>query len=474
VADPSSDTPAVEPGYTEPVRRRPGAARQQRDQQVNGHPRQVSNGASPHVGHWAFEPTTRMAPAGDSSARNGTPPGRDRIRAIRAPDPADSPRDATAPGGRPTPRVNGTPANGVRVNGTPVNGAARGAGHPPVNGLAYGPGPGPGSTVDRTSRPPRPLGPPRTGPAGLPDAVTSPADSRPTELIAVVTDPDAGDAAARGRHRKPPKKVPLWREVLTLVGVALLMTFLIQTFVARVYSIPSGSMERTLHGCAGCDGDRVLVDKFVLDFRDPEPGDVIVFHGPDSWSDNGAQVADSNALIRSLQHVGSLVGIAPPNGDDFVKRVVAVGGQTIRCCDERGRVLVDDKPLDESYIYWEGGTPSGDQEFDAVLVPEGTVWVMGDNRANSCDSRCQGGGGIRGVVPLGKIIGKARTIVLPPSRWQGVGDNDPRGDAEASALGAPSWQQGLPLGAGLLLAGPTLLLWRRLRPWRSGRRRDGE
>jgi signal peptidase I len=233
-------------------------------------------------------------------------------------------------------------------------------------------------------------------------------------------------------------------------------------------------MERTLHGCAGCDGDRVLVDKFVLDFRDPLPGDVVVFHGPDSWSDNGAEVADSNALARAAQHLGSLVGIAPPNGNDFVKRVIAIGGQTIRCCDERGRVLVDDKPLDEPYIYWEGGTPSGDQEFDAVLVPEGTIWVMGDNRANSCDSRCQGGGGIRGVVPLGKIIGKARTIVLPPARWQGVGDHNPQGDAEASASGAPTWQQGLPLGAGLLLAGPTFLGWRRLRPWRPRRRRGGE
>lgn len=428
----------------------------------------------PRAEHWAFEPTTRMAPA-DGRARgpNGALAGRDRTRAIRPPNghgsaevwrdttvPADHPRDATAPVNRPTQRVNGTP-----VNGAPVNGAVRA----PLNGSAYGAGPGP--TVDRKRQPPRPLGPSRTGPPGVPNAVTSPADSRPTELIAAVPDADAGDTSARGRHRKPPKKVPLWREVLTLVGVALLMTFLIQTFVARVYSIPSGSMERTLHGCAGCDGDRVLVDKFVFDFRDPEPGDVVVFHGPDSWSDNGAQVADSNAVSRSLQHLGSLVGIAPPNGNDFVKRVIAIGGQTIRCCDERGRVLVDDKPLDEPYIYWEGGTPSGDQEFDAVLVPEGTIWVMGDNRANSCDSRCQGGGGIRGVVPLGKVIGKARTIVLPPSRWQGVGDDDPQGDAGASALGAPSWQQGLPLGAGVLLAGPTLLVWRRLRP---RRRRDSE
>jgi signal peptidase I len=265
-----------------------------------------------------------------------------------------------------------------------------------------------------------------------------------------------------GKHRRPPKKQPWWRELLTLLAIALVLTFLIQHFLGRVYSIPSGSMEQTLHGCPGCTGDRVLVDKLIYDFRDPEPGDVIVFEGPDSWTENDAAPQESgNVVVRSLQYVGSLIGLAPPNERDFVKRVIAVGGQTVQCCDDKWRVLVDGKPLDEPYVYWQNGAPDARQRFDSVLVPEGTVWVMGDNRSDSCDSRCQGGGGIRGVVPLDKVIGKARYIVLPPSRWRGVGDHNPQ-TAVATALSAPAWQQGMPLGAGLVAAWPILWLGRRI------------
>jgi hypothetical protein len=151
-----------------------------------------------------------------------------------------------------------------------------------------------------------------------------------------------------------------------------------------------------------------------------------------------------------------MFGLASPNEDDVVKRVIAVGGQTVRCCDEEGRVQVDGKSLDEPYIHWDGGAPNGNQEFDSFTVPEGTLWVMGDNRNNSADSRVQGGGGIDGVVPVENVIGKARFIVLPPSRWQGVGDHNPQ--TAAAALGV-----GLPFGAGFAAAFPALWLGRRLR-----------
>jgi signal peptidase I len=250
--------------------------------------------------------------------------------------------------------------------------------------------------------------------------------------------------------------------LLTLLAVALVLTFVIQHFLGRVYSIPSGSMEQTLHGCPGCTGDRVLVDKLVYSFFDPEPGDVVVFEGPEAWTENDVEVPKSgNFLVRGLSQIGALIGLAPPDERDFVKRVVAVGGQTVQCCDDQNRVLVDGRPLDEPYIYWENGGPDARQRFDPVLVPEGTLWVMGDNRSNSCDSRCQGGGGIRGVVPIDKVIGKARYIVLPPDRWRGVGDHNPQAGIPM-ALGAPSWQQGAPLGLGLVAAWPTLWLGRRI------------
>ncbi|GAB3456121.1 signal peptidase I [Actinophytocola sediminis] len=274
---------------------------------------------------------------------------------------------------------------------------------------------------------------------------------------------DSPGRRRRGRHRRPPKKQPLWRELLTLVAVALLLTFLIQQFLGRVYSIPSGSMEQTLHGCPGCTGDRVLVDKLVYTFRDPSPGDVVVFQGPQSWTENDVEAPrSSNVIVRALQQVGALIGMAPPDERDFVKRVVAVGGQTVQCCDDDWRVLVDGRPLDEPYVYWQNGKPDGRQRFDPVLVPEGTLWVMGDNRSDSCDSRCQGGGGVRGVVPIDNVIGKARFIVLPPSRWQGVGDHNPQAGIPL-ALGAPAWQQGLPAALGLLAAWPVLAVSRKLR-----------
>ncbi len=276
-----------------------------------------------------------------------------------------------------------------------------------------------------------------------------------------VVDGDDQERPKRGKHRRPPRRQPLWKEILVLVGVALLLTFLIQHFIGRVYSIPSGSMEQTLHGCPGCTGDRVFVDKIIYTFRDPAPGDVVVFQGPNTWTENDVKTEEQgNAVTRGLRYVGSFIGIAPPDERDFVKRVIAVGGQTVECCDEQNRVLVNGKPLDEPYVYWENGGPDERQKFSRVTVPEGTLWVMGDNRGNSSDSRFQGGGGVRGVVPLGKVIGKARYIVLPPSRWRGVGDHNPQ---ESSDISAAGWHQGIPAGIGLAAAWPVLWLSRRVK-----------
>ncbi|MQA63317.1 MAG: signal peptidase I [Actinophytocola sp.] len=242
-------------------------------------------------------------------------------------------------------------------------------------------------------------------------------------------DDSAGPRPKRGAHRirKPREHRSFWKELPILIVVALVLTFMIQQFVARVYMIPSGSMERTLHGCPGCTPDRVLVDKLVYRFTDPEPGDVVVFKGPGPWTENDVgPVEPSNVIAGLFQQVGSLVGLAPPNERDFVKRIIAVGGQTVKCCDKDNRVLVDGKPLDEPYIYWAPDREQKQREFDEVLVPDGTVWVMGDNRNNSSDSRVQGGGGSRGTVPVQNIIGKARVIVLPPGRWGGISDYNPQ------------------------------------------------
>lgn len=265
---------------------------------------------------------------------------------------------------------------------------------------------------------------------------------------------DRDSPVGRGRRRK--KQRSFWKELPILIGVALLLALLIQTFIARVFVIPSESMEQTLHGCPGCYGDRVLVDKLVYNFTEPEPGEVVVFERPSTWNQSEFQSdRSSNAFVSWLQDVGAAFGLAAPDEDDVVKRIVAVGGQRVECCDDQNRVLVDGKPLDEPYVYWAPG--SGEQEsFPAITVPDEHLWVLGDNRNRSCDSRCQGGGGANGFVPVDNVIGKARFIVLPPSRWQGVGDHNPQATAVALQLG-------LPVGVGLVAAWPTLWLSRRVR-----------
>ncbi|MDN5751445.1 MAG: signal peptidase I [Pseudonocardia sp.] len=255
-----------------------------------------------------------------------------------------------------------------------------------------------------------------------------------------------------GRRRRE----NFWRELPLLIVVALLMTFLIQTFLAKVYVIPSGSMETTLHGCTGCTNDRVLVDKITYRFTDPSPGDVVVFRGPDSWTNSDFSVPQpDNALVNGLQQFGSLIGLAPPDEKDFVKRVIAVGGQTVQCCDSRNRVLVDGEPLDEPYIYYapEAGPPR-QAPFDPVTVPEGQLWMMGDSRNNSADSRALG----HGPVPVANVIGQARLIVLPFPRFGWIPSINPQA---SEAVGMPVAAAGAPLALGLLGALPLAVSRRR-------------
>lgn len=292
------------------------------------------------------------------------------------------------------------------------------------------------------------------------------ADARDGDATA---EPGGSRRYRRSRHRRAAaahggdKKGSFWRELPILIVTALVLTFLIQTFLARVYVIPSQSMERTLHGCFGCTNDRVLVDKLSYRFTDPSPGDVVVFKGPESWGTNpdfhGTE--PSNAFARGVRQLGSLVGLANPSERDFVKRVIAVGGQTVQCCDDRNRVLVDGKPLDEPYIFFEESRGGSQSPFPAVQVPPNTLWVMGDNRNNSSDSRAHvDDDETTGAIPVDNVIGKARLIVLPPSRWDGIDDHDPQATAlaaPAEPLSAPAWHDGLPVLAGLALAWPVRL-----------------
>ncbi len=156
-----------------------------------------------------------------------------------------------------------------------------------------------------------------------------------------------------------------------------MLTILLKAFVVQVFSIPSGSMENTL-----LPGDRILVNKVVYRFRPIERGDIVVFSGSGSW--DPVTPAPSNPVVRFLDDAKDLVGIAGP-GTDYVKRVIGVPGDHVVCCNSLGQVTVNGVALSEkSYIY-PGAVPS--QIRFNIIVPTGRLWVMGDNRADSDDSR---------------------------------------------------------------------------------------
>jgi signal peptidase I, bacterial type len=170
---------------------------------------------------------------------------------------------------------------------------------------------------------------------------------RPADVVPEGEDPRAtGSAADTGPIRRPggraarrreeaAKKGSLIRELPVLLLIAFVLALLVKTFLVQAFFIPSGSMERTLHGCPGCTGDRVLVNKVPYWFGEPEPGDIVVFEGPESWSPEVDVQEPGNALSSGLLWLGRAIGVAPPSEDDYVKRVIATGGQTVQCCDPR-------------------------------------------------------------------------------------------------------------------------------------------
>lgn len=235
------------------------------------------------------------------------------------------------------------------------------------------------------------------------------------------------------------------REFAILAVIAVVLYYVMLTFVARPYLIPSESMEPTLHGCTGCVGDRIMVDKITYRFGSPHPGDVIVFKGPPSWNVGYKSIRSNNTALRWVQNGLSFIGFVPPDENDLVKRVIAVGGQTVQCRADTG-LTVNGKPLKEPYL--DPATMMADptvypclgSEFGPVAVPAGRLWVMGDNRTHSADSRahcssvpaealkgvlCTGDPN-SGTVPVVNVIGKARFIVWPPSRWGGVASVNPQ------------------------------------------------
>ncbi|MFF4950874.1 signal peptidase I [Streptomyces chattanoogensis] len=222
------------------------------------------------------------------------------------------------------------------------------------------------------------------------------------------------DEGAQERPEKKHKKNgararSFWKELPLLVGIALVLALLIKTFLLQAFSIPSGSMRKTLE-----QDDRVLVDKLTPWFGSaPQRGEVVVFHDPANWL-AGEPKTQPNAIQKGL----ALIGLMPSaDEDNLIKRVIGVGGDTVEC-KGKGPLKVNGKALDEPYVF-PGNTPCStdrDGQFK-VTVPSGHIWVMGDHRQDSWDSRYHQRGPGRGMVPVGQVVGRAVVIAWPVSRW---------------------------------------------------------
>lgn len=229
-----------------------------------------------------------------------------------------------------------------------------------------------------------------------PEAPTEAAPEAPTERVR--------PARREGRHAtrsKPSGPLAFFRELPGLILVAFVLALLIKTFLVQAFYIPSQSMEPTLRV-----GDRVLVNKFLFAFREPHRGEIIVFENP------SLEERDRNPLAAFWNWIIEGLGVSTDPEKDFIKRVIGLPGETIEV--RGGRVFVDGKRIKEPYVNQEKDL----SDFGPYRVPEGHLFVMGDNRANSQDSRST-----LGPIPRDKVVGRGFIVIWPPSHLEWLSDD---------------------------------------------------
>jgi signal peptidase I len=290
---------------------------------------------------------------------------------------------------------------------------------------------------------PQPAGPRSDAPAQ---------DAAPAQSTASAQGTGAPQGTAAASPKPPKKKKKLGRELTIIVVAALALTLLLKIFVVQVYEIPSASMENTL-----LVGDRVLVNKLVYHFRNIHRGDIIVFSGAGSWGDlNGNPIPPpaSNPVVRAWDDV--LGGLGLHSGTTYyIKRVIGLPGDHVACCTD-GDVTVNGVKLQETSYLFPGAAPSTLQ-FN-VTVPAGRLWVMGDNRAFSDDSRYhQTTSPGFGTIPENEVAGRAFLIIWPLSQFRDL--PIPSTFQQAAFNAGPA---GL-AGGGVIALGVPVVFWRHRR-----------
>ena len=307
---------------------------------------------------------------------------------------------------------------GVTPGAEPDAGSDSEAGSPPpdqVRAVSSGPGaeaagPSAGETPVTAEGPAGNAG--ATGDNGA--AGDAGAADVPPQTAAGAAPADGAGAGSAGSHRRQTatqgkRSGRFFRELVILIVIALLIAVVIKTYAIQAFFIPSGSMENTLE-----INDRVLVNKIVYDIRDIHRGDIVVFNGDGSW-DPGTVPTSSNFVEEFASGFASMFGFGHP-GDILIKRVIGIPGDHVACCDAQGRVTVNGIPLTEQSYLFPGAAPS--QARFNIVVQSVRLWVMGDNRPISADSRDHEGDPGGGTIPQSAVIGRAFVIIWPPSRWR--------------------------------------------------------
>lgn len=229
--------------------------------------------------------------------------------------------------------------------------------------------------------------------------------------------------SSRGRSRSAAKKGSGWklflRDLVIIFVAAILISFLIKTYLVRSFYIPSTSMVNTLQV-----DDRILVNQLEPRFSPISHGDVVVFTDPGGWLP-AVSSQPENWFVGAVDGVLAFVGLsAPDSSNHLIKRVIGLPGDTVECCNEFGQITVNGIPLEEPYIVLPEAVTKATPEDFAVTVPDDSIWVMGDNRYNSADSAAHRDDPTGGFVKIGSVVGRAFLISWPTDRWS-VLDNYP-------------------------------------------------
>ncbi|WP_029144319.1 signal peptidase I [Microbacterium luticocti] len=228
-----------------------------------------------------------------------------------------------------------------------------------------------------------------------------------------MTEEPTAAAAVSERPSRKRSALVFARDVVVIVLIALLVSFLVKTFLVRSFYIPSGSMENTLQ-----INDRILVDEITPRFTGYQRGDVVVFRDPGGWLPPAA--ADTRPwIVEAVDWVLSLVGLSAPDSDDhLIKRVIGLPGDHVACCNAIGQITVNGVPIDESsYVKLQPGESAPQPVPFDVVVPADSLWVLGDNRDRSRDSRYNQNQPGKGFVPMQNVVGRAFVITWPFPRF---------------------------------------------------------